>query len=390
VTSKSKVDLAYTIQGGKYYRRRSLYGDRKIPLPLDPVARVAVWQQLNEGVADLDAFVEGLQSRERPKIAAGRKAGTLRDVVELYVASEHFKECAPHTQYWKRGILFDVCDTLNAESNMQRGDIPLAHYKPVNIAKIKHAMAAPDTRDADRRRREGRANRALLALHSMFTWAMRKGHYPAGFNPCKGDDCEPFVIDSKGHAPWNPQHVEAFRSTHKIGTKARLAFELMFRTGVRRSDVIKLNPRDVEDGVLSFVETKNGSSKCTGQFRRRIPKKNSVLIDDELRAIIKATPHVDQLDASRDRYLQHDGRPYKSVAFGRHFKAWCKEARLPNELHCHGVRKAGATDLVARGGSHEDLMVFGGWSKDDVARLYLDPSRRIEHRRRISRLRSAS
>jgi integrase len=384
------VELAYTIQGGKYYRRRSLYGARKIPLPDDPVARVSVWQQLNEGVADLDAFIEGLKRQTRStttKIVAGRKSGTLRSIVELYLDSDQTKEWKPHTRTYKSEILFAVCDSINLEANMQRGDIPLNDFKPVNIAKIKHAMAAPEGDDPDRRRREGRANRALEALSGFFSWAIRKSHYKFG-SPVKGDDCQLFVIDTKGRIAWKPRHVEAFRQRHPIGTIARLAFELMFATGVRRSDVIKLNPREVEGDVLTFVETKNGSSKCTGQYRRRVPKENSILIEGELLSIIKATPHVDQLDASLDRYIQHDGRPYKDVTFGKHWARWCDEAGLPKNLRSHGVRKAGATDLVVNGGTHEDLMVFGGWTKDEVARLYIDPTRRIEHRRRIARARA--
>jgi len=387
--TKATVDLAYTIQGGKYYRRRSLYGARKIPLPDDPVARVSVWQQLNEGVADLDAFIEGLkrQTRSTPKIAAGRKAGTLRSIVELYLDSDQTKEWKRHTRTYKSEILFAVCDSINLEANMQRGDIPLNDYKPVNIAKIKHAMAAPEGDDPDRRRREGRANRALEALSGVFSWAIRKGHYKFA-TPCKGEDCELFVIDSDGRPPWKRKHVEAYRARHPIGTVARLAFELMFSTGVRRSDLIKLNPRDVEDGVLTFTETKNGSSKCTGQYRRRKPKINDIVIEGELLSIIKATTHVDQLDASLDRYIQHDGRPYNNVTFGKHFRRWCDEAGLPAELGAHGVRKGGALDLVEKGGSHEDLMVFGGWTKDSTARRYIEQRDRIEHRRRIARARA--
>jgi integrase len=84
-----------------------------------------------------------------------------------------------------------------------------------------------------------------------------------------------------GFRAWSEEDVVKYEARHPIGTKARLAFDLLFYTGVRRSDVVKLRPQTEHDGKLVFSETKG---------RARIEKTHELPILAPLRASIDATP----------------------------------------------------------------------------------------------------
>jgi integrase len=85
-----------------------------------------------------------------------------------------------------------------------------------------------------------------------------------------------------------------YEARHPIGTKARLAFDLLLYTGVRRSDVVRLGPqmersfaeltpdgKTVEVQKLLFTEAKG---------RSRITKTHELPILPPLRQSIDATP----------------------------------------------------------------------------------------------------
>jgi len=84
-----------------------------------------------------------------------------------------------------------------------------------------------------------------------------------------------------GIRAWSEDEATRYEARHPIGTKARLAFDLLLYTGVRRSDVVKLGPQMERDGKLLFSETKGSS---------RITKTHELPILPPLRQSIDATP----------------------------------------------------------------------------------------------------
>src|SRR5262249_7635130 len=75
-----------------------------------------------------------------------------------------------------------------------------------------------------------------------------------------------------GIRAWTEADAARYEAYHAIGTKARLAFDLLLYTGVRRSDVVRLGPQmeqwvteTLPDGTtvnvqkLVFTETKGAS-----------------------------------------------------------------------------------------------------------------------------------
>jgi integrase len=159
-----------------------------------------------------------------------------------------------------------------------------------------------------------------------------------------------------------------YEARHPIGTKARLAFDLLLYTGVRRSDVVRLGPQmerwfgetlpdgnTVEAQKLVFTETKGGS---------RIVKTHELPILPPLRQSIDAT-----LTGHLVYLVTAFGKPHSAKAFGNWFKKRCREAGL-DEVSAHGLRKLGAQRCAEAGATEHQLMALFGWSNPQQAAVY--------------------
>jgi integrase len=148
-----------------------------------------------------------------------------------------------------------------------------------------------------------------------------------------------------------------------VGTKARLALDLLLLTGVRRSDVVKMGPQMEHDGWLRFTETKGQSRKI---------KSRDIPILPRLRESIEATPsgHLAYLVTAFNKLFTANG-------FGNWFRKRCNEAGL---AHCsaHGLRKAGATTAAENGATEHQLMAIFGWETPKQAALY---TRKVNRKR---------
>src|SRR5215831_18116966 len=121
-----------------------------------------------------------------------------------------------------------------------------------------------------------------------------------------------------------PSSPVSYETCHLVGSKARLAFDLLLYTGVRRSDVVRLGPQmerwfseRLPDGTtaevqkLVFAETKGAA---------RIVKSHELPLLPPLRQSIDATVtgHLVYLATAF-------GKPHSAKAFGNWFKKRCRE-----------------------------------------------------------------
>jgi integrase len=150
--------------------------------------------------------------------------------------------------------------------------------------------------------------------------------------------------------------VEKYEARHPLGTKPRLALDLLMYTGVRHSDLVKLGPQMQRDGKLHFTEIKG---------RGRIVKHHALPILPPLRASIDAT-----LTGHLVYLATPNGTPHSAKAFGGWFKRRCQEAGLEVDLSAHGLRKLGATRAADNGATEYELMAIFGWSSSKLAGLY--------------------
>jgi integrase len=152
------------------------------------------------------------------------------------------------------------------------------------------------------------------------------------------------VKDTGGFETWPLDAIEQYRKHHKLGTRARLAMELLLGTMQRRGDVILLGRQHIQNGVLSLRQKKTGVEVV-------IP----VLL--ELQTAIDAMPKAEHLTFLVTEY----GKPFTPRGFSNYFRDQCDLAGIPKNLSAHGLRKAGATRLAEAGATDHEIMAWGGW-----------------------------
>lgn len=163
-----------------------------------------------------------------------------------------------------------------------------------------------------------------------------------------------------GFYPWNEKDIAAYRKRWPLGTKARLAMELMLWTGARRANAHKMAPP--EDGRIRAIAVKTG-------------KEIDLPVAPKLRAAIDAMPEG---STGKTLIVTDHGKPFTVNGFGNKMREWCDAAGLP-QCTAHGLRKA----LARRGAElktvqQQGLKALGQWSQDREVALYVESANRKE------------
>jgi integrase len=334
-----------------YFRRK---GQAKIVLKETPgtPAFEAEYQRAFRGV-----------SQPPSPIRAPAMLQTMRWLCEQYHASAAFQSLAPSTRKVRRGILEAICE--RPIEGKLAGDLPFAEMEPRHVAKLRNEKAAfPEA-----------ANNLVKVLRQLFTWACLPEYDYATKNPAR-DVARLRNTNPDGIRAWSETDAACYEARHPLGTKARLAFDLLLYTGVRRSDVVKLGPqmerwftetlpddRTVEAQKLVFTETKG---------RGQIVKTHALPILPPLRRSIDATKN----QTGHLVYLVTAfGQPHKG--FGNWFKTRCRQAGLEG-LSAHGLRKLAALRCAEAGATEHQLMALFGWTNPQQAAVYTKKANRAK------------
>ena len=287
----------------------------------------------------MNAYFEALEvlSGKRTPAKTPREK-TFYWLVDQYYRSPKFKGFDQLTQADKRSVLDRFCQTA--------GDLPFAALRKEDVE------ASQDKRRAT----PGAADKLVKYLRSLFVWAIEKKL--ATFNPAVGIAK---INETEGWHTWTPAEVDIYRGHHKIGTKARLALELMLNVGARISDASRIGRQHETDGWLNFVAWKNRNRKS-----RKIIQ---CPITPELAEALAASPTGDMT------YLVNDlGRPFTINGLGNKMRDWCDAAGL-HQCTAHGLRKAAAVILAESGVTAPELCALFGWSKLETAEIYIRQAR---------------
>jgi integrase len=275
------------------------------------------------------ALTGSTSAPETPKA----KGGSLKWLVAQYKRSAAFAELAPSTRRHRDNILKQVlADPRNADGPFS------AVTKSVIKKGIDKRAATPNA-----------ANHFLKTMNHLFKWAVEAEHIE--INPCVG--VSRVSVKTNGFHAWSVGEVEKYRSVHKLGTKARLAIDILLFLGLRRSDAVVVGRQHMKDGVISLRTQKTGTWVYLPVFR-------------QLQESIDATPTGDLAFLTTEK-----GKPFMSAAsFGNWFAKQCKVAGLPDQCRAHGLRKAGATIAADEGATAHELMAMYGWSRLSMAEVY--------------------
>jgi integrase/recombinase XerD len=220
--------------------------------------------------------------------------------------------------------------------------------KPVARLEARHVRVLRDERSSQ----PGAANTRLKALKALFAWACEERPELAPHDPTLG--VRKIKYASDGHHSWTPDEIARYRERHPLGSRARLALDLLLYTGGRREDAVRLGPQHVRNGRVQFRQAKN---------EHRNPIDIDIPLHSELETTMAATPsgHMTFL-------VTELGHPFTPAGFGNWFRDQCDQANLH---HCsaHGLRKATAAALAEAGATaHEIAAVTGHMSLEEVER----------------------
>ena len=155
-----------------------------------------------------------------------------------------------------------------------------------------------------------------------------------------------------GFHTWTNEEIVRFETRWPIGTRERLALDLLLYTGLSRGDVVRLGRQHVSNGVITFRMEKGRGDGVV--YPPVLPI---------LAATIAASKTGDLTYLVTER-----GTPFVKESFGNWFREACREAGCPGSAH--GLRKAGATRAAENGATVNQLMALFGWKTEKMALLY--------------------
>lgn len=254
--------------------------------------------------------------------------GTLAWLIDRYMESLAFTSFRPGTQKQRRAILRSIKAT--------GGDSAL------HTITSKAISAGRDRRAAT----PAAAATYLKVMRAMFKWAVGAEHVPT--SPVDGVTAK--IPKTDGHHTWTLDEVAAFQKHFAIGTRARLAMDILLFTGMRKGDAVLLGRQHVRQGYIRYRSSKGGVDVTLPML-------------EPLARSIAATQTGDLTFLVTEK-----GTPFGPESFGNWFRLRCIEAGVPGRAH--GLRKAGATIAAEAGASEKQLMALFGWTDPKMAQLY--------------------
>jgi integrase len=311
---------------------------------------------------EFQAAYHAIMRGERPAdalagVAARGGSGTVNAAIEGYLNSTTFRDgSSPSTQALRKPILNSVARLV--------GNLPLAKMDDVWVGRW---LDTAPTQHVKRTR--------LLALKPFTAWAASPTIKLMEKDPTIGIKVSaPLKVKEfagehyTGHWTWTNEQIAQYCAHHALGTKARLAIELMLDLASRRGDSIAVGRPHLKqvaiDGVLRtclvYTQEKN---------RRTKPQTLTVPISEELIAAINACPSP---ETSLTFLVNEWGRPFNARTFNEWFAEQVAAAGLPDVCTPHGLRKASSCIMVENGCTAKQLMAKTGHRSLAVAQGYVD------------------
>jgi integrase len=275
------------------------------------------------------AAVEG----KPPQRIAGAAIGTLEWGIDRYRASSAWAALAPATRRQRENIYRQVIEASGS--------------KALSSINTRHIVEGRERRAA----RPHGANNFVKSMRAFFAWAAD----PKAGALVKADPTAGIALlgsqNPNGYHAWTDAEVARFEARWPLGSRERLALDVLLYTGLRRGDAVRVGPPHLRDGIIHFPATEKTGEPIT------IP------LLEPLRVSIAATKPrgLTFIETSQ-------GRPFRKASFGNWFRGACKAAGVPGAAH--GLRKAGATRAADNGASAHQLMAIFGWTTMKQAEVY--------------------
>jgi integrase len=300
------------------------------------------------------AYEQALADMPRIEIAARQtRGGSISAMIVGYLGSASFAKLATVSKRNYRKIL--------ERMRKDYGDLSIVTLKR------KHVMGMLDAKKDT----PSAARDFLRCLRLLTRYALDIGVIE--IDPTISINVE--VPRSGGHHTLTEDEIATFRAAHPVGTKARLALELLLGTALRCADAVRIGRQHTRGGYIVNVKQQK-----TGGTLPPIP------ITTELEAAINAaapSEHVVFLINERGRAFTADG-------FSKWFSERCEEAGLS---HCsaHGLRKAACRRLAEAGCTAPEIASISGHRSLKEVQRYIDEADRAKlARNAVAKTRTAT
>lgn len=270
---------------------------------------------------------------------------SVNDLVSRFYRTVQFRRVSADWQKTMR-------QTIEPFREEYGGDM-VEHFRPKDIDKILEDRFEQRVVNGKKIGGSASAERLRWMLMRLFKLAVKLEW--RSDNPVALSD--PVRHKGPGFYAWEESDITAFRERWPLGTKARLAMELMLWTGARRGDAHLMTP------------PKNGRFK---RMAAKTGKEINLPVAPALRAAIDAMPD----GATGETLIVTDfGKPFSRAGFGNKMREWCDKAKLP-ECTSHGLRKALARRAAAGNVAQQGIKALGQWENDAEVRTYTESANR--------------
>lgn len=277
-----------------------------------------------EFIAGYHAAVADLSACAPPKT----NLGTIKWLWTEYRKSGAWIELSLATRRQRENIMRNVLE--------KAGDEPLDYFTRKAIVKSRDARAATPAM----------ARHFVETMRGIFRWAVDAEYVDE--DPTR--DVKAPKPRTEGHHTWTAEEIARFEARWPLGTRERLAFDLMLYTGMRRGDVARLGRQHVKDGIIAMRTAKTGEAA-------------TVFIMPALARSIAAGPCGDLAFI-----VTAKGRPMVKEGFGNWFGEVCRATGVPGRAH--GLRKALAGRLAEAGATVAELDALFAWRGGGMASYY--------------------
>lgn len=293
---------------------------------------------------DYRAAYEAAKEKQRPRIEPRASPNTVSGALARYYESVGFNRGSEEWRKTKRAVLEGFRERF--------GKVELRYFEPCYIDRILAEKMRPQIVNGRKIGGTSAARRLREQLDQFFRFCVRQKLIAT--NPAA--ESEEVEHKGKGFYAWTEDDIGKFRAHWPLGSKPRLALELVLWTGARRGNAHRAAPP--RNGRIGFAAVKTG-------------KEMDVPVAPALQAAIDAMPAVGLTTLLVTEY----GKPFTRNGFGNWFKDKCVKAGLP-QCSLHGLRKALARRVAERGASQQQLKAVGQWSGDREAALYIEGANR--------------
>jgi integrase len=144
------------------------------------------------------------------------------------------------------------------------------------------------------------------------------------------------------HHSWSDIELGIFEERWPVGTRERLAYDLLLFTAQRASDVVTMKHVDIASGQIPVIQKKTGTNLTIpihpdlDRSIRSIPKRGVFILTDAV------------------------GRPIQRQSLSRIIRIAVASAGLPSKCVAHGLRKAALRRLAERGASDKEIAAVSG------------------------------